>query len=619
VLKIFQKIEEQPRFALALILLCGLALRMVLMPYRWINPDEGAHLMDARLLLQGLAPLVDFGSKQPFYIALLASAVKVFGAHLWVGRTVVLLCQVLTAWIFYAIANNLISSRAGLLAAAFYSFLPFSIIWAPVVKTEPPAILLATVSIYLFMIAIRKTDRLTLPFFWAGAVAGLAYYVRQSTLFLPLATLLFVLFYRDGSRGFRMAALMIYAAGYLAICTAAVLIYRLWMPFKEIIFSPINPFELIMSRGLHVFGMVPSPYRIVDSSGFRIMDQGVSTTLQAWQDSLLLSLFIPVLLMITFVYKWKTIRNMCRISRFGYLLQWMVVVLAMYVFQSLQRGFFSQYFLEILAPAMLLVSVLLGISFYSSKESGNYWIFAGVLIFFVLMAISRSVKWIQLPVAINYWVALLLLQRVLKNRSWVTWMVGIGFGMALHVFLTLVLLPFFYQILVLLATFYGTVWFTTTERKNATLVYTTVFVFCVTAAYSGSRLSPRYECVWSPKTLQEVSRLLRKENQETTVLAGTTIWAFESGLQPYLNISHPTEVFRNFRQDFSDKFLEQRPDFIILDGYTHRKYSRYWKLIQDEITAHYEKIATFAESNYPVEIYRLTEGPVQIPAAYTYK
>jgi len=45
-----------------LVLLIFLALGLALLPLRWINPDEGAHLMDAKLLMEGLMPAVDFDS-----------------------------------------------------------------------------------------------------------------------------------------------------------------------------------------------------------------------------------------------------------------------------------------------------------------------------------------------------------------------------------------------------------------------------------------------------------------------------------------------------------------------------------------------------------------------------
>ena len=59
---------SHPLLLLLLILLAGLAVRLLLLQLRWINPDEGAHLLDARLWLAGQVPVADFGARQPFYI-----------------------------------------------------------------------------------------------------------------------------------------------------------------------------------------------------------------------------------------------------------------------------------------------------------------------------------------------------------------------------------------------------------------------------------------------------------------------------------------------------------------------------------------------------------------------
>ena len=65
-------------FLLLLILFAGFALRILLLQIRWINPDEGAHLLDARLLLEGQIPVADFGSRQPFYVLIIAMLLKIF-------------------------------------------------------------------------------------------------------------------------------------------------------------------------------------------------------------------------------------------------------------------------------------------------------------------------------------------------------------------------------------------------------------------------------------------------------------------------------------------------------------------------------------------------------------
>lgn len=53
---------------------------------RWIDVDEGAHLADAKLLLQGHLPYVDYLSRQPFYVMQLGLFVRLLGMHYSSGR-----------------------------------------------------------------------------------------------------------------------------------------------------------------------------------------------------------------------------------------------------------------------------------------------------------------------------------------------------------------------------------------------------------------------------------------------------------------------------------------------------------------------------------------------------
>lgn len=102
-----------------------------------------------------------------------------------------------------------------------------------------------------------------------------------------------------------------------------------------------------------------------------------------------------------------------------------------------------------------------------------------------------------------------------------------------------------------------------------------------------------------------------QEDGETSydILSGGTIWTFESGLQPYLNVPHPTEFFKHQYDDFELVFAKNPPHYIILDGYTERKFARYWTFIKEQMDFRYTKVKTFDGSKYPVEIYVLKPDP----------
>jgi len=594
-----------PWFGLTLILVSGLMLRLALLPMRWINPDEGAHLLDARLMLQGLVPLVDFGSKQPFYIASLALAIKLFGVTLWVGRLFIVLCHMATVWLLYLLMKNLVSQRAGLLAAALYALLPFFVIWGVVVKTEPLAILLAVLSSYLFLLGMKQSNTLTAPLFWAGVVAGMAFFTRQSTLYLPVTVFLFLLINRSESRSFRLSAFAVYSVGAMVVFSAVGLLYSRWMSVSRLLLSPLNPLELLFSRGLHVLGLAPPDTRIADSSGFRILDQSPAVTLEAWQTSLLLSFFVIVVLFWSLFHYRRTLISLCRHSRFGYLFIWMAVVWAMYIFQSVQRGFFSQYFLEILTPVLLVTVSLLGMVTRMEKGSLHIWFPAGAVLFFLIMLVSRAARWMDFPVALNYWIGLLPLVFVLHNRLWKNWLAVAALGLLLFALPAVVSMGKFWQILIAFAAFCLALPILAPDQPRLISAAAGLLAFWLTASYSGSRLGPRFEAVWSPAALKQVCQILQPESKESTILAGASIWAFESGLQPYLNIAHPTEMQRRFRSDFADSLLQRPPDFIILDSHTQRKYNRYWRIIASELEARFERLAAWQNDDAPVTIYRL--------------
>ena len=209
-----RRLAERPALLMLLTLAAAAAVRLLLMSVRWINPDEGAHLLDGRLIWQGLYPVIDYSSRQPFYAYLLALFIKLFGVTLTAGRLLPLLASLVIGWLIYRIGARLYDPLRGWLAAAIYLFLPFTLIWSTVVKTEMPAVLLSLLSTWFLLRALQERGMWSC-FILSGIMAALAYYVRQSTLYMPLATGLFLLLQRESAAGSRWRSLALYAAGYL--------------------------------------------------------------------------------------------------------------------------------------------------------------------------------------------------------------------------------------------------------------------------------------------------------------------------------------------------------------------------------------------------------------------
>ena len=130
--------------------------------------------------------------------------------------------------------------------------------------------------------------------------------------------------------------------------------------------------------------------------------------------------------------------------------------------------------------------------------------------------------------------------------------------------------------------------------------------FFFAAFSSGLLLEPRYEAIWANSTLKHVVQFLDEHGDKSDdLLCGGMIWTFESGLQPYLNVSHPTEFFKHRYAGFEMTFANNPPQFIILDGYTHRKFAKYWTFIKENIEVNYARVARFDGSKYPVDIFQI--------------
>ena len=65
----------------AALLLAVVTFQARLITAHWIDTDEGAHLMDARLVMEGLTPVADFDSRQPLYVYTYLPALRLFGDH----------------------------------------------------------------------------------------------------------------------------------------------------------------------------------------------------------------------------------------------------------------------------------------------------------------------------------------------------------------------------------------------------------------------------------------------------------------------------------------------------------------------------------------------------------
>jgi len=405
----FQEGRVKSSWILAAILLLGLALRILLLSMRWINPDEGAHLLDARLLLEGQVPVVDYGSRQPFYVLMIALFLKIFGVNYTAGRLLPLFSSLGVGWMLFLFGRRWKDDVVGLTAAGIYAFLPLVIVWSTIVKTEQLTILLGVISIYL--VVVSANDK-AWPLFLSGLFAGLAFYVRQPALYLPLAAVVFLAWRRRNV----LKSLALYVGGYLVVCLAVAALYLPHMSFQDMLFSQLNPLNLIWNRFLHLFGLLPEQYRIVDEEGFRFLGQSMDYTLTAWHHSLSLCLFIILGALVMLRHK-QAKRKEAEIQML--LVLWSGFCFLLYLYQTASRGFYTQYFTEALPALILLAAAAMKKMFADLKKKGMT-IALGAPLLFVLLFLGQKIFPTLRPGMAGYFVlglGLAALLEMLLNTS----------------------------------------------------------------------------------------------------------------------------------------------------------------------------------------------------------
>jgi len=626
---LIQNFESSPQTAVLLMLAIGLIVRLLLLPIRWINPDEGAHLMDAQLLLNGFMPIADYGARQPLYVFVLAIFLKAFGASLQIGRLVPLLASVGTGWMLFVIGRRIAGATVGLVAASIYMFLPLTIVWSVIVKEEPLAIFLTCVSIYFALISFSESRQKSAWMIISGLFAALAYYARSSTLYLPLAVICFTLFGQKASIKTAFARTLSFLLGYIVVCLGISLIFASKMSWQDILFSQLNPLNLIWNRAMSLLGWLPPEYQVVDTGGFRLLDQTLGDTIKAWREVVLFSLFIGVGAIAAVAdAKAKSPDGVRSSNPFGSTLMilWAGFALLLYIFQSANRGFFTQYFVEVLPPLTLLAAMwlqqavrlitlrpglfftacLAGFFFLFSLQRTTWQFYPGVGAYLVFGSLVASIATLVFVSKIPWKPRGILLLTIPSASALVILLLGKFFQLEQLAIVVLIL----FCLYLLVEALYEK----DTIDQRAAVRSATIFVFIVALAvsglYSGHAIGPKYECVWSPATVKQVAAALTKEaGNGDEILSGATIWAFSAKLRPFLNVPHPTEFFKKRMLDFEEQFRHQRPQFVIDDGYTNRKYARYWSFIKSELESNYYQVAKISGSKYPVIVFKLTDNP----------
>jgi 4-amino-4-deoxy-L-arabinose transferase-like glycosyltransferase len=616
------------------ILAAGLVLRLALLPYRWINPDEGAHLMDGQLILHGLVPVVDFAARQPFYAYLQAGMLELFGGSYLGARLLPVAAIMGSAFLVFLIARRLFNPQVALLATAIYTFDPLVVIWSPVVKTEPLTTLLSALGLYCVVRFVQSEDRWR----WlvlAGIALGLAYYVRESSLAVILAVAVFLLatcWRRPTRLALAWGAL---AVGGLLVGGLVMIFFARYMTAEQLWYSRLNPLHFVISAAGTLElprSTAPQPSAGPGTVGVveRLMLQSVQVTLRSVIEVIRVNAFLFTGLVLSLaVVAYLRVRRLPRIERVGQPLLlmycWAFALMLAYGYWAIHRGYFTQYFNETVPPlAIILAFVICYFARVLAPAAANRWpaLVSGVLLAGIFMA-HRLYPALEVPHLVVVLIPALLLAlfylppyRLPTSRSrWVVvFVVGIAVDHGAEA---------------------GMLW-TTRWAALAKLGLTTAALAAITmlvrgraidrAAFAGLVLigaasifgvgaagrvmSVAYDCVWSPATVATATRDIQALTiPGDEVMSGAVIWAVAANRPPFMRISHPLAYDGGAPPEEAARlraYLHATPPrLIILDGYTDRTFLSYLDPGGVFLANRYELRNVLGGSRHPVKIYAL--------------
>ncbi len=143
----------------------------------WMNgSDNYIYTSQAYLLSQGHANLLNCGivdCVNYIVVAGIASSFALFGYSVLSASFFGIACYALTLVLIYLIAKRLYSSKAGLLAAFFYSIFPLVLSQSSNVGDDIPMVLLVTAAVYLVILALQNKEKRSKYLLLAGFVSAI--------------------------------------------------------------------------------------------------------------------------------------------------------------------------------------------------------------------------------------------------------------------------------------------------------------------------------------------------------------------------------------------------------------------------------------------------------------
>ncbi len=625
-------IEKYSTNDIAIVLSFGIfffIIGLVVLNYNWINPDEGAHLADGKLLLQGKIPLVDYTSRQPFYVILVALFMKIFGISLFGGRVFPLLSSIGIGVLLYQISKNLFNREVALTSFLIYLFLPFTILFAPIVKMHNIVIFWTGLGLLLY-IKFLKNERIGYLIL-SGIIMGFSYYIRETSWAVSLTIMLTIFFINSNDFSKAIKKFVIFLGSFLSVAGVVFLFYLHFKGFNEIWYSSLNPFYIFLQAmgklTAQIFPADPSPI----AETVRIPGQQVSRSLVEVKRAFIMSLYLIA---------WSNKDSHEKSSSVGFFIMpiWFVLILVIYSFYCFMRGFFPQYATELYPPLIICLSYVTSAKLIQKKEKILWHLVILIIFAYSVFAVHKvalkifpdllyqiypdlgTYFLISIISIFLYW---LVRDNVYKKNktAFIALLAAFLFGalmrfnlLAMHELkkiIVVIILVLAYLIIYISAK-KGFISENQVFKKYVAiplLIASIIYSFSVAFVFLG----PSYNNVWEPAVLKKVDNYLKMNaNEGDTLLSGAMVWTIRHRVKPFLNITHPLAFLSNqnleVKASIENELVKKPPTFIILDGYTESCYNFVESLLNEKINNFLKKELEIKGFIYTVQIYKLSDS-----------
>ena len=572
-----------------------------IMPQRWVTPDEGAHMMSAWRIHYGEIPLADYVSRQPLYTYTHALSQLFFDNTLFAGRIVSLISTLVAGLLIFLIGRTIQGEVVGTVAAILFLFSPLTLEFATVVQTQPLAILFVCAAV---LILLNREGGWWLAL--AGALLACAFYVRESSVAVVLAGLLWLFFMRGDSRSLLRQVIPL-IAGYFGVALAVILLYSQWLSVSEIWHSPVNPLHLGDKAILALLsfvstdtgiGVVPAaPPEVTAGLEDRTLGRPPS-----WSKLLLGAQFISMILVAA---AGALILRLCRQkregdeSKFWFLLFWLFLLVALYTYQFKSRGFFPGYLREFEPPLAILAAIGLtgAVHRIGVRRALALLLPALVLVLIPLAVVTGQLPfWVDdftLAVCSGFAVLMLLCIGEVPWRKALLPLAGAGVILGILFILRRVGSPmaevsfaglfFTGAILVVIA---GILlrWSGVENIGSRLLMGATAFGLALSIIGVAEKGGFGFLGPWPiPVVLRVVEVIEENTEPGDEVMSGGVIWSYLADRYPYMKLNHPLGFYRiKVDSEEADKFyqnyLENPPAIVVLDGLTERSWYKSTRL-----------------------------------------